>query len=47
MLREGGDGVLEEETGEEEGVKDGKAVQQVRKAPFQLNILLVKCPHTQ
>ena len=46
MLREGGQGVLEQEAGEEEGVEDGEAVKQVGKAPFQLNILLVKCPHT-
>ena len=46
VLREGGHGVLQQEAGEEEGVEDGEAVEQVRKAPFQFDILLVKCPHT-
>ena len=45
MLREGGQGVLQHEAGEEDGVEDGEAVEQVGKSPLQLHILLVQCPH--
>ena len=33
VLGEGGQGVLEDDAGEEDGVKDGEAVQQVGTAP--------------
>ena len=45
VLREGGHGVLQEDAGEKDGVEDGETVEQVCKAPFQLNVLFVECPH--
>ena len=46
VLGELGHGELEGDTGEEDAVEDGEALEQVSKAWLQLHVLLVQRPNT-
>ena len=47
QLRQAGQGVLQQDAGQEDQVKHGQALEQVGEGRLELNILLGEGPHTQ